>query len=401
MSVAECEDFLDVNCPRCGYDQRGLIHSWQESCPLEATCTECGLTYQCAETFLPEKFEPPWCVEYCSPRPVTFVWSCAVTFTRSFVPWQFWSRLRMSDRIHPKRIGMYVTVLLACVLLATAGISLIAARMGAAVVTWDRINMAIADDIARKQHQIALLRMRPAIEPIHLRNLPAEEHERAIAEAEWYRQWQIGMLQQEIADMPTVNHSLPLAIFEAVVLPFAKSSFGSIVHADGTVTPYPPPSAVRQGWDGRRSLRIEVTLPLQITMRTDDTLILGIIAYLMFPLTLIMLPMTRRRAKVRWAHIWKVTAYGMIIPFIAFLLAMLLLRMLSSQIGGPRMGSLHIFASVWLIPLAMVIWWTSAASRYMKMPHAFWIGLLHTYIAVMCALALAWMFWPPLLFPDV
>ena len=35
-----------VTCPLCGYDQRGVIASWTDSCPLEGTCSECGHVFQ-------------------------------------------------------------------------------------------------------------------------------------------------------------------------------------------------------------------------------------------------------------------------------------------------------------------------------------------------------------------
>ena len=32
-----------IGCPRCGYDQRGMVESWTLQCPLTGECAECGL----------------------------------------------------------------------------------------------------------------------------------------------------------------------------------------------------------------------------------------------------------------------------------------------------------------------------------------------------------------------
>lgn len=41
-------------CPRCGYDQTGLVETWKESCPLTGTCSECGHTLDWRVVMRPE-----------------------------------------------------------------------------------------------------------------------------------------------------------------------------------------------------------------------------------------------------------------------------------------------------------------------------------------------------------
>ena len=53
-----------VSCPRCGYDQHGEMSTWTTGCPLESTCTECGLRIHWAELFDDRLRGPRWCVEY-------------------------------------------------------------------------------------------------------------------------------------------------------------------------------------------------------------------------------------------------------------------------------------------------------------------------------------------------
>ena len=57
------EPAIAVSCPRCGYDQRGVIAQWTDTCDLDGRCTECGLAFEWARVLNPKKFAPPWSVE--------------------------------------------------------------------------------------------------------------------------------------------------------------------------------------------------------------------------------------------------------------------------------------------------------------------------------------------------
>ena len=58
------ELITNAACPRCGYELRGIVDSWTESCPLLGVCSECGLEFKWSEVFCPDKYEPVWCVEF-------------------------------------------------------------------------------------------------------------------------------------------------------------------------------------------------------------------------------------------------------------------------------------------------------------------------------------------------
>src|SRR5436190_16859703 len=119
MSLLPEHSSSAIRCPRCGYDQRGIMATWSDSCPLNGTCTECGLQFSWSEAIHPEKSEPLWCVEFVPLRrrvPVACVW----TFVRSFWPWRFWSRLRMSQPIRWGRLALYDSALIASMLLCYA-----------------------------------------------------------------------------------------------------------------------------------------------------------------------------------------------------------------------------------------------------------------------------------------
>ena len=99
-----------ARCPRCGYDQRGIVATWIESCPVEGTCAEGGLQFHWAEVLKPITFGPRWCVEY-APTRRAFPRAVLTTGLRSCWPWAFWSRIRMSHEIRGRRLVAYVVLL--------------------------------------------------------------------------------------------------------------------------------------------------------------------------------------------------------------------------------------------------------------------------------------------------
>ena len=93
---------------------------------MRGTCTECGLAIHWAEIFVPEKFEPRWCVEYVKPLR-RFGWAWVHTVARSGRPFLFWSTLKMSMPAHPKRLTAYVAMLLLPMLFAGISIQTVVA----------------------------------------------------------------------------------------------------------------------------------------------------------------------------------------------------------------------------------------------------------------------------------
>lgn len=84
-----------VECPRCGYDQRGEIARWTDSCPLEGLCTECGLTFAWARLYANARH--PWLFEHQWRRqPVR---SALKTIGMCFRPFRFWHDIELTDRI--------------------------------------------------------------------------------------------------------------------------------------------------------------------------------------------------------------------------------------------------------------------------------------------------------------
>ncbi|MBL1218156.1 MAG: hypothetical protein D8M59_11755 [Planctomycetes bacterium] len=102
-----------LQCPRCGYDVRGITLTWQESCPLEGTCSECGLTLYWPDIFQEESLGPRWFIESALSLPKTLRRSVK-TFAYSFMPWRFWSDVRMEHRVRTRALIVYLLLLLGC-----------------------------------------------------------------------------------------------------------------------------------------------------------------------------------------------------------------------------------------------------------------------------------------------
>lgn len=98
------------------------------------------------------------------------------------------------------------------------------------------------------------------------------------------------------------------------------------------------------------------------------------------------LPVSRRRAKVRWRHIARIAVYGwtLVVPAILFLLVSRALEhrdheILMSLSAGCRWigGGL----TVVVVPLTFV-WWSLATGRYLKINHAWAVGLAVVFLAL-------------------
>ncbi|MCI0675798.1 MAG: hypothetical protein L0Y42_08495 [Phycisphaerales bacterium] len=100
-----------IGCPRCGYDQRGLIAMWLDSCPMTGVCTECGLTIEWAELLSDKVRKPRWCVEYAR-RWWHFPKRAAATVAVTFWPWGFWKSLKMTHQPRWSYLTCYLILLL-------------------------------------------------------------------------------------------------------------------------------------------------------------------------------------------------------------------------------------------------------------------------------------------------
>ena len=369
----------EIRCPRCGYDQRGAISTWSNSCPLEGVCTECGLKFPWCEILKPEKFEPRWCVEY-APRLHEVPWAAGKTFVRSFWPWGFWSRLQMSHRVRWLRLATYagllpVLLLLPTYVIAQTALSLqVRAAVERNLASWAQTNPGVIQ--ARKaQMAQALQRQKQSV----LANADGRLSDGEIGEL-------VEQIDAAVADLPVsaaphIDASALRTTLEAVFSPLAATSSASIVLAAGTTQPYVAPCKLI-AWSPSQSNASTGELPKDAAMLVA-WLAWGVGMSVLLPLALALMPASLHKAKVRRFHIVRVTVYGLFIPVLLLLVLGLRLGLAAVQ-GAPILTATSPVIRV--VPwLAIALWWHAATRRYLKIPHAWLtIGLL----TLLCLLGL-------------
>ena len=315
-----------AKCPRCGYDLRGVIPTWTQQCPLEGTCTECGLRFRWPEVLQPEKFEPRWCVEY-APSRLGAIKGAVRTLLRSFWPWRFWSSLKMSHAVRPRRLILYLLFL---------------------------VLLPVAPYAAEQTTVAARLRYFIGQHP----------------------------------SVTTVNHSYFAAILEAVFRPTSSLSNGTISSPVGS-GPYPPPNRLHDAFETLAAGPGTWPSTNAFVQSIRPVLLIWSVAaihYILLPAGLILFPVSRRRAKVRWVHVARVTAYSFFLP-ILFASTFFACGMVGYVFDYWRDSAP--VAALWInlslpIPL-LIVWWAVAIKRYLRMPHSLVVAVL---LALMSSLLL-------------
>ncbi len=116
-------------CPRCGYDQSGIIATWAESCPLDGVCSECGLEILWAEVLSPNYAPPAWSYEHARRLGVV---SLAATLGRALSPPVFWGSLRLTHPVVVPRLVALIVLVIVMGHMAAAGAGAAAAYRVAA-----------------------------------------------------------------------------------------------------------------------------------------------------------------------------------------------------------------------------------------------------------------------------
>ncbi len=97
-------------CPRCGYDQSGVIAMWSERCPLAGVCSECGLPIVWRDVLNPEWATPRWSFEH--HRGWWQVGKHIRTCWAALRPWSFWRRLAINLPIRRSRLLRHAAAML-------------------------------------------------------------------------------------------------------------------------------------------------------------------------------------------------------------------------------------------------------------------------------------------------
>ncbi len=113
-------------CPRCGYDQSGLVAAWKDAWPLSGTCSECGLTFPWSDVLGARFLGPRWSYEH-GLHPSLGRWFA--TLARSLLPRRMWTELTLATAVRRARLVQFAVVLpiVAHILYAALVISRLAA----------------------------------------------------------------------------------------------------------------------------------------------------------------------------------------------------------------------------------------------------------------------------------
>jgi hypothetical protein len=393
-TTAPEHDAPPAPCPRCGYSQRGLIESWGETCPLAGTCTECGLRFTWSEVLRPDLHVPRWCVEY-APRRWWLLPPIRTTVLRSAWPWWFWRSMKMSHAVRPGRLALFTLMLLLALLGAYA---LEQAALALEVRSTLTRLMIQQDAVIRSTAPVDLQRMQAELERQRFGNGNSPSTLRG---DEW-RERTIGMLEREIKRIeavingppPAISHSRLEAVREAVLTPRATISTGSATIAGATFA-YPAPIELhteleqfRDNLPGGRSRGVFTMIAFRVPAIRLGTGA-GFVLLVLLPLSFVLLPISRRRAKVRWAHIARVTAYSLQIPVFIALSALFTLTVLV-LVGG--WGAWLVAPTAALVtwgPLVLVVlWWRAAIGSYLRLPHAWAVTVALTTVNLLAVMGL-------------
>jgi hypothetical protein len=356
------------HCPRCGYDLRGTIGAWRATCPMQGTCNECGLEFAWGDLFAAERGRPLWCVEYSLPGRVFR--GCAGTLFRSFWPWAFWRQLRMEHAIRWRRITAYIAIVF---LLPVFLIYLTAQTMVAVYVRY-QTEVSMAEQRNHLAQSLARLQATVPDDP--------ESAARITVQTE--------RLQLMLSVEVVIEQSYLNAVREAVLHPWRGFSTGRITQMWG-VQPYTAPAELytvagmlasqrlpaRPGpsrwWNDREAID-----PILMM------LLAGVAVLALVPLSMALLPISRRRAHVQWRHIARIWSYSAVLP-IGLTLAVGVLYGIA--LAAPTWSVWTWSAGLWLaqfgLPVASFLWWWAAITRYLRMPRGAFIALMLTILSML------------------
>jgi hypothetical protein len=351
---------------------------------MHGTCTECGLEFEWAYVLHPEKFEPRWCVEFAPamrlPR------SCAATFVRSLWPPGFWRRHNMAHALRRRRLLIYIVFLL-----LVFSLLYVAVQATAAVSVRWLVEQQLIE--YRKMLPSTLASMRRIMdgnsrdpETLKAAGWSDEQIEASLK----YYEAEIARLQAAINAPVVVNQSYLNAICEAVVFPRSAFSNGTVQDPTGWYgTAYPAPIEL---YGVLQNAAVGGPVPAMDDIAIDllATAVafygVGIVGLPVLPLTMALLPVSRRRARVRWPHILRVFLYSLFIPvFFAYaVLGGIVVSLMLAGQQGPFLTFIIGAVGPWA---GIVVWWAAAIRHYLRMPHALPVAFLLAVLSFLLLVA--------------
>jgi len=97
-------------CPKCGYDQSGEIATWENQCPMEGRCPECGLALKWAEVFDPVLNDLAWYIEHAK-WPWGMIRRTIPTLKKLIFPHIYWREVGVDTRIRFSFLVVWILML--------------------------------------------------------------------------------------------------------------------------------------------------------------------------------------------------------------------------------------------------------------------------------------------------
>jgi hypothetical protein len=399
-------------CPRCGHAQLGVLKADADAWPVASVCTECGLSIAWRAYFEALHDEPRWLVEHAPMRrwPLAWLWSVvasmlAILTGPAGAP--LWRQMRLEHGVRPLRLVASLAVLLVVLWFAVAR-SIVAqhgsgwwVNLGPSFVGAAHPTGLVTDSIYIEGGRG--LGYGPDIDPL---TVPPGVY-------------------AEFTFRPPTAFDEWTAWLPMVFLPWSGRPLGVRVPAELTGRVIQSPATWRRdiwplaetGGRGPRLLsetQIErMNFPLVVAQQSSNytprdtwriwwqehgygvvfASLYGVGAALAFCL----LPIARRRAKVRWAHAGRVGAYGILGPLLVVGLAGTLIGHVPNRATsapppfGIPLGSVigHHGLFLLVVVVSTFLWSWGAATRYLRMERGWAVAASVTAIATLVAMVSA------------
>jgi hypothetical protein len=129
--------------------------------------------------------------------------------------------------------------------------------------------------------------------------------------------------------------------------------------------------AVKVGW---RVLRLSLRVDFHDGLQTIAySAFLCFTTILMCPVGFVLLPVTRRIAKVRWSHIFRIGLYAMVILIIP--LGVDCYDQIRQEFASYQWSAEIAVTLLIVTSILLAFWWSAATRNYLRIRHAWAVGL--------------------------
>ena len=350
--------------------------TWESSCPVQGQCSECGLEFAWREVLVDRERTNPRHIEHCSRRAIPI--AAIRTLLWCILPWVFWKRVKLQ---HEPRVGRMV-LWLGAILLGAHFI----ASTAVAVAMW-RLDVRYWNQLGVPGPPRPML----VKDRADLQQAGAQE----VAKLElWFGVTKAEMLEKFDAVIETTPASWVQPGFGFRYLLRAPLFPIAVLRNHDHLMEW-----IREGSGITRYGQRGASISLVPTWR-HPALIVGVAASLGFPGLILLLPATRRKLRIRKAHIARAMLLGqawLLIPAILRFVeavGVVIVELLEQSTppnlplpDSPLALSWHVDWAMWswIILIWISLWWLSAIWRAYRFP----APLFHSVVLTLATWLLA------------